>query len=381
MHKILLFGTGSRCAEAKKHLDYTKVKIIAYIDNDKTKQGNYFDDKLIISPSEINNYDYDFIIITSIFSQEIESQLLQLDIPKYKIFPYGIDYGTYSLSEQLNKIINSNEYELFITGLSFAYCGIDTESLNKKSVNLAFFSQDLFYDYQIAKKVINKTKSKIKYVLLGLSYYSFQYDLSKSINKDFCVSRYVGIVNSLHNYVISKNNNIDSSDNILDSIWYYKNFFTAKSLKEGFIAFKKQDNLLLEKNFCELSKSAKKIQGKDSAIQASNKNYPKTVIENTQILDDYLTLLKNNNIAPILVIFPTTKYFYNYFSKSLKDEFYKIINDLNLRYDFQIFDYFESNLFNEGDFMDSSHLNKNGSKKITELLNTKIDLIENTINY
>ena len=78
-------------------------------------------------------------------------------------------------------------------------------------------------------------------------------------------------------------------------------------------------------------------------------------------------------MKPILVVFPTAKYYFEKFDKDIKDYFYQIINEVKNIYDFQFFDFFRSDLFDIEDFNDADHLNKKGAEKMTKLLDDLIN--------
>ncbi len=84
MKKVLLFGAGS--AGENFIEKNTMYEILACIDNNLGKKGNYLRNIPIISPSEIINYEYEFIVITSYWETSIKEQLLnELNIPQHKI--------------------------------------------------------------------------------------------------------------------------------------------------------------------------------------------------------------------------------------------------------------------------------------------------------
>lgn len=134
-----------------------------------------------------------------------------------------------------------------------------------------------------------------------------------------------------------------------------------------------EKNHVVRTTFKPLNKNNKLYEvGKAQAELDCNKNYPKTVVENTKILKDYLELLMTNNIKPIIVVCPVTKYYSKYFSVRIKEEFLEIINKLQRDYNFQYIDYFESELFDDSLFYDVSHLTFEGGEKFTMLLNEEI---------
>ena len=85
MTNILIFGTGSGCKKALQQLNFKKVNIIAYIDNDPNKRDNIFHNKKIISPEEVTKFDYDYIIICSEYYNEMIKQLEKLGVRREKV--------------------------------------------------------------------------------------------------------------------------------------------------------------------------------------------------------------------------------------------------------------------------------------------------------
>ena len=86
MKNIILFGAS---LFGKKVLsDYETnedIKVIAFCDNDETKHGQYFCNLEIISPSKLLTMEYDEIIISSVYDDEISMQLLEMGIESKRI--------------------------------------------------------------------------------------------------------------------------------------------------------------------------------------------------------------------------------------------------------------------------------------------------------
>lgn len=83
---VLIFGTSKGSELVLGILDFNKVNIVAFLDNDETKQGCLIYNKKIISPYNIENIKYDYIIIASIsFEIEMKYQLTSLGVSNRKI--------------------------------------------------------------------------------------------------------------------------------------------------------------------------------------------------------------------------------------------------------------------------------------------------------
>jgi DltD C-terminal region. len=363
MVNILLFGVGSGINKVIEAINFSTVNILAFVDNHPKKVGRIFNEKKIISIKDIKEYEYDYIIISSSFFYDIISQLEELGIKNDKIYPfyqyYICNYFSDNFEYKLYKFLNSNiEYETIITGISYHLYGIDEKIIKNKAFNFALGSQDLYFDFNIVKYLFCNYPEKgknIKNVIIGLSYYSFEYDLSKSHLAER-IFRYYSVFQDFHNL---KDKSKYSKFKYLSENVFISNFETVNaeySIHDFESSFKNDINT-----------------AKEHAFTDSNKNYPKTVIENIDILLKYLEFLKQKNINPILVICPVTKIYSNYFSKELVERFYESINYIREKYNVQFLDHFYSDLFNDEDFCDFVHLSKHGSEKFTSILNNNIN--------
>jgi hypothetical protein len=365
MNDIIIFGTGRSSKIVESGLN-DSVDIICYLDNDSSKWGSLYNSKKILNPIKITDLTYDYIVIASQFNEAIYNQLLELGVSKSRILQFykycatffnPIEYKLLCLHQ------NIEDVEVIATGISYMVVAINDVFLCKKIINIANSSQDLYYDYNLIKYIINKYKNnykKLNYVFIGLSYYSFQYDMSLSSMKGNALS-YYKIIGEKHNFkdadlLVEEENN---QKNIGNKI------FKMDSLNIPIFDWK-----------CEIPNSNMSINeeiGKKQARLDGNKDYPKTVKENIKIFIEYLKLLKENNIKPIVIVCPVSQYYSKCFSQKLKDEFYDIVTEVRKNYNFQIIDYFNNELFENDDFYDVSHLNDKGAKKFTSILN---DIVE-----
>lgn len=87
--KILLFGAASLGERSIEEFDKVGAKIVGFIDNNerlrKTKLCGY----TIYTPNDIKAIDYDKIIITSTYSDEISEQLKKMNINNYDVIQLG----------------------------------------------------------------------------------------------------------------------------------------------------------------------------------------------------------------------------------------------------------------------------------------------------
>lgn len=86
MNNIIIFGSGDYYQKYKRC--FTKETILAIADNNKDKIGTFIDGIKVISPYDIDKYDYDKVIICTIYLKSIEEQLIKLGISNDKISYY-----------------------------------------------------------------------------------------------------------------------------------------------------------------------------------------------------------------------------------------------------------------------------------------------------
>lgn len=85
MNRILVFGCGNIAKETYKYISKKNNKILYYLDNDPAKQGGVIFGKKIISPDDIVNLEYDYILIASSYWREMRQQLLEIGVDSKRI--------------------------------------------------------------------------------------------------------------------------------------------------------------------------------------------------------------------------------------------------------------------------------------------------------
>jgi hypothetical protein len=109
VYKVLVFGNGGLWSVIKEYIDFTKVKVVAFINSDDLQKNKYFEGSPIITPYEIADYVYDFIILASGHYDALMQQTSRLNIEKGKIISFKLndsrifrslqDYVNHSLQE------------------------------------------------------------------------------------------------------------------------------------------------------------------------------------------------------------------------------------------------------------------------------------------
>lgn len=261
---------------------------------------------------------------------------------------------------------HAQEFEMFATGISYTWAGLDVTQFKHRLFNFAKPSQDLYYDFQIAKFVVlcGGGHSTLRYALIGLPPYSFHYDFSKAFGLQWQLLPYVIALNDLHNFPVP--------------IEIYKKFLsteylTKKTSLEPFNVNKPYGSYREKYRMTQ-----EDIESNAFLSPWRRKYYPKTRDENIKILDDYLTLCEENNIRPIMFIVPNSEKYMATFNKQLLEEFHVLIGRALTKHPAaRFFDGWKLQGFTYDDFYDHGHLNIYGAAKFSAYLNDFIEQLDN----
>jgi len=316
-------------------------------------------------------------------------KLVQELISNFENQKYYSNYDYYYLSKNMKR---SNDSEILVTGSSYSMFGLSERNFENSILNLSLASQDLYYSYKIVKEAL-KCSRNVKYCIIGTSYYSFHFDLSRSkkeaekrINKV-----YFPVFKDSHHFKISNNYtspNNSINDNILsflyniifnkikleqtidDAIIVHDSYFNNNVNREIF-------SLLGDVRLEDMDLPQKVAVGRQRAEQHNQLLvHNKTVEENTNILRNLINYLNERRITPIVVAFPVTEYYRDFFDHEFKNVFYENMNSLANTHMFKLVDLFSSEDFDESDFLDMDHLNEKGAVKVTNMLNVVLNSLK-----
>lgn len=139
MYKIIIWGTGKYANLVIKSLDFRQCKVVAFVDSDSKKWGKKFEDIDIFSVDDIDNIEYDYLLIAI---KECETVVT---IARQKNFKSVITYKCNSFSwydtglvEEYERIIpERNILKLRLDKLDLMIKNLDFEYGNKKKQMLA----------------------------------------------------------------------------------------------------------------------------------------------------------------------------------------------------------------------------------------------------
>lgn len=80
------------------------------------------------------------------------------------------NYDYTFLSRKIVEAATNKKLRILCVGSSYSLFGIIEKKLKHKAINLSLPSQDLYYAYKIAERVVTNNDN-IKYCIIGCSYY------------------------------------------------------------------------------------------------------------------------------------------------------------------------------------------------------------------
>lgn len=108
MFKVIIFGVGSGYTNIKKYMNMNIINIQAFADNNSLNWDKYIDNIHIINPENISRYEYDYIVITSMYYNQITKQLLANGIDQNKVISYYKANKSVQEENIINSIMNSD---------------------------------------------------------------------------------------------------------------------------------------------------------------------------------------------------------------------------------------------------------------------------------
>ena len=263
-----------------------------------------------------------------------------------------------------------------ITGSSHALNGI-YERAWKNAVNCSMHSQDIYYDFQCAHRVLSSTGGhNFEKCFIVMGYYIAFQDLSRSkISRESMIARiYYPIFQAAHNWSepvlhdpwasfgdvpkqAKEACERAAAKKILDSGTYYTDYRPRGTYFN-----------LNGRSWSQVAEEERRAMG---AYRAEEHNrlfqHKASLEENKEILREFVRFLYSYNVTPIVVITPFTEGYSRCVLREMKEGMLELLD--SVPEDVHYVDFNEaSSLFEPADFMDTDHLSAAGAKKMSTIL-------------
>ena len=334
---------------------------------------------LIIAPQSAAAFitelkEYHVIIFEQIL-QEVYTRVYQ---------EYYNNHDYYYLKNALQDAQNANITTL-ISGSSYGAFGIDLAYIDN-AVNLSSISQDLYYSTKLLCQAC-KSNNNIRNIVLCVGHYCFFSDLSltKNVTELQRISKvYYPLLQDSHNCLIlppkedySVQSNIVNFEQILKS-------FSISDYQEGFFNKKRPRRQCatvvwdaVHKSWSELSSEEKENAGRTRA-ESHNKNINRVASfnENVGLFQKFVYFCNDKGINLLLTAMPASSQYRKYLMKEYKEIFYSVLD--NVDGTVHLLDVVDDSSFdNSLDFNDTDHLSDSGAIKLSKMVSTVLEKIEN----
>jgi len=263
-----------------------------------------------------------------------------------------------------------------ITGSSHALNGI-WEGAWSNAINCSMHSQDIYYDFQCAKSVLEAASGQaITRCFIVMGYYIAFQDLSLSkVSRETMISQvYYPIFHDAHNWEhpIAADPWVGSGVPPEPIKTYCERAAMAKILELGtyYNQVRQRGSYfnLKGRSWAEVLPEEREAMGRYRAAE-HNKVFEHTAsfLENRDILKDFVHFLYLHNVLPVVVITPFTEVYNRCILKAMKDAVVEMLDYVPEDVHFVDFNQVPE-IFNDTDFMDTDHLNAQGAKKVSKIL-------------
>ena len=262
---------------------------------------------------------------------------------------------------------NLGTIETLILGSSHSQNGINPEFLKAKSCNLAFGGQPISIDYFLLVKYVDQMKN-LKTILFEVSPHRFYTEFNASQWNGHVYSNLYDIKYKVENLSVKNYSFVLSDVNYFSTI-FIDNFnpkipkpklnkfgFMTNDFKDRFSKLK-NDSLQIDKTF-------------KMKHQFDNQENLKI---NIAFLNKIIEKCKKNNIK---IIFLVTPFYHTYSSKiplKAENQMYNLLTRFTNKYGILYYDFSNSKQFTLKDFKNDNHLNPDGAKKFTVIMDSLLN--------
>jgi hypothetical protein len=251
---------------------------------------------------------------------------------------------------------------ILLLGSSHILNGLNPDELGVPAINLAGYSQDLYYDSQLVLRSLDQMPA-LECVVLGISYFTLEYDMEDSSEewRSCYYRRYFGIphrhwVNEFdpRNFSLFLLYGPDISRQVLVG---QQPALSAFVQANGWAA-----NPVPDDPTTAVSDGPARVEVHHDLMHLEN------IARNLEILDELLDVLHQRGIEVVLLTTPVYQSYSARFDPVREARFHEAIAHLQSRYGARYLDFTSDQRFDVRDFYNSDHLNRDGATKLSRLV-------------
>ena len=244
-------------------------------------------------------------------------------------------------------------------------------------MNCSASSQDLYYDFLCAKRVILPEKNRVfSKCFIVDGYYAACHDVSSGEReRELAVSNvFEPVFRDTHNWNTTIQKDLwDGLGNVSDQEKELcEQFALEKMRNQGtfFSGSKQRGGTVFDlsgRNWWKVPPEEREALGKYRA-DSHNKlfQHKSSLMENKKILQEYVHFLHLNHVTPIFVIAPFAEEYSRHVLREMKESIHELI--ASVPEDLHFVDFNQFTCFVPSDFVDTDHLSERGAEKFSGLL-------------
>ena len=267
---------------------------------------------------------------------------------------------------------NSNDIETLILGSSQTFCGINPKYFSSKTYNVGYLAQTLDLDFLIVNKYKDNFKN-LKTIVLPISYFSLFSNL-RFTTVSWRLKKYK-VYSDLSLYEKLFENFELSNQNLKVSVQSLKRYYVNNNdpLFSDSLGWGKTFNSGLSKDLIETGKTTALLHRLDLNIE----NVQIATKENEMLLKQFMEWSASENIKVILLTPPVYITYRNNLHLGQLNLTINTANAIASKYDnCKYYNLIDDSNFTSVDFYDANHLSEKGAKKLSKIVSSIIDGVE-----
>ncbi len=289
--------------------------------------------------------------------------------------PFFLANYDYCYLESMHWLFNTHKVqpEIVFTGLSYGLESIDCSCISKASLSFCMHSQDIFYDtHHLVDILKNDTEHVVKTVVFALGYYSFHYDLSRTMFKERCLDIYYPLFGTTHNYYATDEQKEGAVSRLSDETFvdeYHSFFLQDRAYFNDRIKRDANANIVVASGgWSKITQDEREKFAKNRALlQNKHIQHKATLEENIGLFYKLCQILSHSGVRIYVMIMPFSREYIRHINPEYKKIVYEILNALPFEVNF--IDFNDEQIVDIEDFLDQDHLTTDGSKKFSRILN------------
>jgi hypothetical protein len=254
--------------------------------------------------------------------------------------------------------------QVFVSGSSHAYYGILAKRLGVPAINLAYFSQDVYYDTRILLRYLPQA-AEAKLVIVPISYFTLEYKLEQNIESGNRISFYTKLWE------------IPPEKDKFDLAQYISTALFGFQPTRNFVLFgvmpKSEE---MDETGSYVSKSIPNLNNIKNARPEMDEKHrtmkAESIPQNVRYLSELFEALQAKDIKVVMITTPCFRTYYEALDTERYARMQSEVRRLSEKYGIEYINYLKDERFVTEDFQDSNHLSTKGAEKFTDIVRDEI---------